>query len=435
MKQAVVLIHGIGEQRPLETLRGFVDALNVGKDIRNKPDTINLSFELRRLQVGKSRNRPVTDFYEFYWAHHMRDTKLRMIFQWFSAILLKSPLKISKKLIPFYILGWLFVISTLFFLYHSIFINFEKYKVIFIVIVLALDYLFFRFIIGYIGDAARYLNPHPDNIDQRNKIKTECVQLLHKLHASKQYSRIIMVGHSLGSVIAYDAIRLYWSLYLTPESLLCSNQTVIESFKFRKDAIFKDSLSLNGKVQKYQELQNELWFELRECKFSWLISDFITLGSPLTHAEMLLANNEDEFQRKKCEGEYPVCPPYDSEFEDIFIPKNIEKNDGTKMNVKFPRFHAPFACTRWTNIYFQHKYFFFGDFIGGPLNKVFGEGIRDVAVFLSPLLKRSWLTHILYWCVDEADEGKNHPLKRLKNYLFLDCFRGNRKRQEDWPPP
>ena len=27
MKQAVVVIHGIGEQRPMDTLRGFVEAM------------------------------------------------------------------------------------------------------------------------------------------------------------------------------------------------------------------------------------------------------------------------------------------------------------------------------------------------------------------------------------------------------------------------
>lgn len=434
MKQAVVLIHGIGEQKPLETLRGFVDALKMGNGIKNKPDTINLSLELRRLQVSESRNMPVTDFYEFYWAHHMRDTKIRMVFQWLSAILFKYPWKINKKLFPFYIIGWLLAIFTTVYIYTTI-TDLDIYNIKILPPLLVLDYIFLRFALGYIGDAARYLNPHPDNIDQRNKIRSECIQLLHKLHTSKQYSRIVIVGHSLGSVIAYDAIRFYWSLYLAPESLTGNKQPKLDAFKLSKQSIFNSEQTPNAKVQKYQELQNELWFELRESGLPWLISDFITLGSPLTHAEMLLANNEEEFLRKKHEGEYPECPPCDSNIKNIYLPKTLERDGGKKETVKFPTFHSPFACTRWTNMYFPHKWFFLGDFIGGPLQKSFGYGIRDVPVLLQPPFKRFWNSHILYWHTKEYYEGKDHPLKRLKSYLNLDCFRGKRSCQKNWPPP
>ena len=41
---------------------------------------------------------------------------------------------------------------------------------------------------------------------------------------------------------------------------------------------------------------------------------------------------------------------------------------------------APFACTRWTNLYFPAALGFFGDLVGGPLSGVFGQGVRDVAV-------------------------------------------------------
>ena len=70
MKQAVFLIHGIGEQKPMDTLRRFPDAvLGSGATgqiaYRSKPDRISELFELRRLStVGRTR----TDFYEYYWA-------------------------------------------------------------------------------------------------------------------------------------------------------------------------------------------------------------------------------------------------------------------------------------------------------------------------------------------------------------------------------
>ena len=67
-RQAVVVIHGIGNQRPMDTLRPFVDAvLNVDpardQDPKYYSDPENLSgtFELRRLQSRDSR--PRTDYF------------------------------------------------------------------------------------------------------------------------------------------------------------------------------------------------------------------------------------------------------------------------------------------------------------------------------------------------------------------------------------
>ena len=52
-RQAVVLIHGIGEQRPMATLRGFVHALLPKGEYYSKPDDISDSFERRRLKLRR----------------------------------------------------------------------------------------------------------------------------------------------------------------------------------------------------------------------------------------------------------------------------------------------------------------------------------------------------------------------------------------------
>src|SRR5689334_22878119 len=87
--QAVVIIHGIGEQRPMATLRSFVGALldrldqrghrldRPGENYYSKPDTISDSYELRRIKLhraapddqhpgGLNLEWPETDFYEYY---------------------------------------------------------------------------------------------------------------------------------------------------------------------------------------------------------------------------------------------------------------------------------------------------------------------------------------------------------------------------------
>jgi hypothetical protein len=64
-----------------------------------------------------------------------------------------------------------------------------------------------------VGNAARYLDSAPANVGVRQTIRTECMRLLEDLNNSDDpgYSRIVVVGHSLGSVIAYDALRLMWA--------------------------------------------------------------------------------------------------------------------------------------------------------------------------------------------------------------------------------
>jgi hypothetical protein len=65
-KQAIVIIHGMGEQMPMDTIKGFVRAVwetdaIVGAnglpnpaEVRTKPDVRTGSLELRRITTGQS---------------------------------------------------------------------------------------------------------------------------------------------------------------------------------------------------------------------------------------------------------------------------------------------------------------------------------------------------------------------------------------------
>ena len=68
-----------------------------------------------------------------------------------------------------------------------------------------------KFLQPYLGDAARYFRVSPANIAGQRQIRREAVQLLEDLHLSGKYDRIIVVAHSLGTVIAYDMLRAYFS--------------------------------------------------------------------------------------------------------------------------------------------------------------------------------------------------------------------------------
>ena len=66
--------------------------------------------------------------------------------------------------------------------------------------------------LAYLGDAARYLS-NPQNVMVREQIRADGVDLLRALHNQGDYERIIVVGHSLGSVIAYDIVGYLWHEY------------------------------------------------------------------------------------------------------------------------------------------------------------------------------------------------------------------------------
>ncbi len=107
-KQAVLLIHGIGEQRPMDTLRGFVDTVwTTDKGVHHRyavagvfsqPDEVSGSFEMRRLTTTQNQNEVRTDFYEFYWAHLMEGTSVGHVIAWAKSLLLHWPWKVPRHL-------------------------------------------------------------------------------------------------------------------------------------------------------------------------------------------------------------------------------------------------------------------------------------------------------------------------------------------------
>jgi len=78
----------------------------------------------------------------------------------------------------------------------------------FIAVYMAMYGLFLQ---PYLGDAARYYRNAPANVAVRRKIRKQAVDTLENLHMSGDYDRIVVVAHSLGTVVAYDMLRAYYS--------------------------------------------------------------------------------------------------------------------------------------------------------------------------------------------------------------------------------
>lgn len=401
-RQAVIVIHGIGEQRPMTTLRGFVKSLMKYEETLTQgtsrfwaaPDSINQTLDLMRLsaeaQTVEGKERLKTDFFEYYWAHSMRGHSYGHIFRWIKSLMRRFPRAATLRVKMFWILMWILALLIFFAFLIGVSYGYISYfdgsgligkltnsimllakntwrTVYVIALIFGLILIFFNFvIINYAGDAARYLSRTPDNIAGRNEIIKNGVSLLKGIHAStKKYERIVVIGHSLGSVIAYDILRHYWN-----DVYKCFDPGIVKGTPF-VEAVGQfsnrnDSLS-EADMDALRRHQLSLNLALRENDLSWRITDLITMGSPLTHADFLLANTEEEFLDRKLDREIPTCPPKTTTRDSMVY---------TDSDTQKSYFHhsAPFALTRWANLFYP------GDLIGGPVHRNFNNGIRDISI-------------------------------------------------------
>ena len=150
----------------------------------------------------------------------------------------------------------------------------------------------------YVGDAARYLSPAPANVMQRKDIRDAGITLLRRLIESGEYARIIVVGHSLGTIIGFDVLRHLWPEYNTQigkgskatAEALKNWRTISAAKPFDRDA--------------WRTAQRAYLRALNEDGGAWNVSDFVTFGSPLAHAGTLMAKSPDDFATRWRSGSF-----------------------------------------------------------------------------------------------------------------------------------
>lgn len=257
--QAVIVIHGMGEQVPMGTLNGFVEAVwttddsltnrdkpdpntgasRKGGPINNaawyKPDEASRSFELRRIttetsaptQNGKGRR---TDFYEYYWAHQIHGMIIKDVLAWVKCLLLRNPFKsVPKDVLFTWCLLWAITLGSFViaidralpdiyessegFLPYGVVpaLSSSIINIIAGFAIVALGGFITKVLVTHFGDVVRYVRPYPPNIAARQKIREEGVKLLEtvleaKSDGKRRYDRVVIVAHSLGTIVAYDIL-------------------------------------------------------------------------------------------------------------------------------------------------------------------------------------------------------------------------------------
>lgn len=427
VRQAVVFIHGIGEQRPMSTVRGFVDAVldaeqGERRPLWSKPDRMSESFELRRLEAQGTRRRPTTDFYEYYWAYLMEGTKLAHVWPWLRAILLRRPSTVPRRLQLVWVISWLLAIAA-----ATVFVvswvssgqpigTRGSWTSLALAGALALVQ---GFAVNSLGDAARYLSPLPSNIAVRQKIRSNGIDLLRRLHESGRYDRIVVVGHSLGAVIGYDMLTHLWTEH---NARLSHPDRPSQGALNELDTLGKSlsGTSSDAELQRFREQQRALWKEQRALSSPWLVTDFVTLGSPLAYATILLATDKADLQRRQAERDLPTCPPIRDDGHYSYV-VDYEYN-GQPRSIRILHHAAVFAPTRWTNIFFPVKIGLLGDLVGGPARPIFGPGILDIPVTDGTTRLLPLLPHTYYWRggLGARRRGATSALGALRRALDLD---------------
>ncbi len=476
-RQAVVVIHGMGEQVPMDTLRGFVnttwvtdesliprnrpDSNNGQQRLENpvwgKPDRRNRSYELRRLTTESAKNGVKTDFYEFYWAHLMHGTTWEHFKAWFGDLLWRSPKRVPKDVFKAWLALWLVtIIGVLVMIWSLLPMDDIRqcmsgqcaesscdasslcwswiWPILGAVGSLVAGLFVNVFLLKYFGDVARYVKASPLNVARRQEIREKGVELLETLMGARDfdpskhdpkkpfpkwdtdYDRIIVVSHSLGTMVAYDILKASFARVNNYINKGGQSTRKKQPHRHALEKLLQDAIENSGTldIEEYRRLQNLAWKELKADGSPWLVSDFITLGSPLTHAEFLLAHDEDDMRVQQEKRILPTCPPA-MEWDQKTGHQHFSYRPGAGSTngeyFRYPHHAAHFAFTRWTNIYSKSKNVLWGDIISGPLADHFDlatpvarlQGILDIPVLPEQDFEGKangsmpFFTHTKYW--------------------------------------
>ena len=517
-RQAVVVVHGQGQQRPMGTIRDFVkvlwsfntelgplsgdEKLN-GRKTWIVPDEKSGLLELQRITTPEHQDRR-TDFFELYYADLLDDTPIRNLWRWsqrllwidredvtrrmrwswtlfwfvnllvltlFVAFLLRlpdlfeeswlEPVLADRARVPLMVIGaaliilllprfsmwfaWLKVIPAWLLMFVmaggvtaiywsteadaslqvqvalDVFLDLPAFLLLLVLAIVG--YFISNVILPLFGDAASYLSAQTETVRSREAVRRRGLALLRALHDDSKYDRIVVVAHSLGTVLAYDLLNLLWrEVGPTKDNPPSPQALVALEAVDEHTAEMGDTLPWPpDEIAKHQERQWAAFDALRQTAAEagkdgkppatggWKVSDFVSLGSPLASAQFLVTEGRADFERMKKERVLPTAPADPYEPGEL----SVHEADGKKCL----HHGAVFSAVRWTNLWdkFQPALVVFGDVISGPVSPQFGPAIRDIKVRIQ---RRFWLprffTHNYYWVDsdDPADPAEHVKLLR-----------------------
>lgn len=453
LRQAVVIVHGMGEQKPMETIRSFAKAVwsldldltegvgwarkpdpdNPGEEINKswiRPDTRARSYELRRITTPYDRHGRRTDFFELYWADITQGTTLGRLRGWWAGLLLRRWSDVPRNVRKLYLVAW--ILTVLIVLPTIVLAAMKWFGLSDVIwpagvwtIAAALATAFVTlFLIPYFGDVASYVEARPDTVRKREQARERGRALLRTLMLDDGYDRIVLVAHSLGTILAYDLLQILWTEFAPGPANPRQDPEEIGAFEavgawaLPMDSAERAKIRMDDReLAEFRTLQWKTYKVLREPVDrlrSWKISDFVTFGSPLTHAEFLIARNAAELAKAVDERLLATCPPVSERARPTVL---YRLPDGAR----YPHHGAVFAATRWTNVFDKGNGWLTGDPISGSMLENFGPGVENIQVKLRWGLGRTF-THTHYWSLD-ATGSEVLPSGKPGTRTHLDVLR------------
>jgi hypothetical protein len=405
VRTAVVIVHGMGEKHPMETLDGFAKTAlrpNAAEgekkwDYYSLPAEITDSYEARRFAQPQAQ----AEIYECHWSFLMTANKFAGAMPMTLRLLLRRPSNVPDSLFGIWRVVWIVVLAmllaipALFVTGYALNTDVPVWIIGLITSAVILVFWFGLYRMAAralvnktttsLVDVARYLDTSPYSYAARRAVRGGLVDLLHALHDGR-YSRIVVVAHGVGTFISYDALTAFWA------------QT-------------------HGR-----HAGPPAWQDLRDQGNPWRITDFVTVGAPMALADLLVTRpglvsgfkksdavrRRDLFEGLVRRGVLVRCPPR-SETQPVDSnehPASYRCRDGEAHDVLGS--HSPFAVTRWTNLWFPVvRGELRGDWFGGALRPLFGPGIRDIEILGNePERFKRGSAHTEYFAhPDKDDEG------------------------------
>jgi hypothetical protein len=226
----------MGEQTPMDTIKGFVrtvwelDPAICATDVPDanatfsKPDDRTGSLELRRISTRRSvastnfPNGARTDFYELYWADLTAGSTWQQLTAWVRHLLFRPLRKVPPNVRAAWVLLWLGAVLVIALGFVGLVpealwgsaIPWLPQKLA-IAAAVAFAAVLHRVATTTFGRVVRYTRADPDNIASRAAVRARGLALLRSLHEGSAYDRVIVVAHSLGSMLAYDLLTYFWA--------------------------------------------------------------------------------------------------------------------------------------------------------------------------------------------------------------------------------
>jgi hypothetical protein len=391
---AILIVHGIGNQLPLETLDSFARGL-----IKEYQTTFNTSLSLTHelvaksdenggvwfdnvLRIKKSESECYIDLYEYYWANYSQNVATwNDLSKWLNGVVAGAKIFYEDSKIwelkkqtdsPFFnkktgkfnsFKYWFFLVFASKIIVIGSFFRKLLIKVVTLLFGSLGSEMLQNFLNGkmhdllnVIGEVSIYnvFDPKSKFYDTRRKILDNAVNAVKFLIEIKDkneclcYPSLIIAGHSLGSEIAYDAINRI------------------------------NLLSNNNKLENYDNLGRCTLIKHSGKTLADQLNGFITFGSPLDKTAFFLRENvpNSEFVRQQFLDHYHG-------FKSGSLFKKIQK---------FPiKINTDLICllesVKWRN-YYDHK-----DYVSGCLD--YYTGLTNIdCQFEAGLFG---FTHGYYW--------------------------------------